>query len=303
MVLFICIIVLCIISISCHDETRKVFNISRKIIGGYDCSTEKYPFVVSIRTASHLEHFCGGSLISNVWVLTAAHCLTSDNPGVYSVIAGTSEFKSDGIQRQTVKSLFVYPKYNPNVKGHDIALIRLGSPFDLSTNLVATIDLPSSELDGDVKDYCQEPMVIGWGHRQSWNPKDKPLEYVFNPILQCISIPILSAQECFDLVKSRPPENMVCVYFQNGSKDSCQGDSGGPLFCNGTLYGLVSFGYGCAMVNKPGFYTRVDKYLSFIRDTMDNYTEFRIMRSKCTNRTIPIIGITFNILILYCFFF
>ncbi|NWI98346.1 TRY3 protein, partial [Crypturellus undulatus] len=87
-------------------------------------------------------------------------------------------------------------------------------------------------------------------------------------ILQCLKAPILSDQECQAAYPGEITSNMVCVGFLEGGKDSCQGDSGGPVVCDGTLQGIVSWGYGCAQRGYPGVYTKVCNYVSWIQETI-----------------------------------
>ncbi|XP_044745285.1 transmembrane protease serine 9-like [Coccinella septempunctata] len=254
-------------TIKCDEERPKIL---RKIIGGQDCSTEKYPFVVSIRTTTRMKHFCGGTLIKPDWVLTAAHCITTTNPKYYTVVAGTSETNKQGIQRRHAKKIYKHGKFKENNFLNDIALIELKEGFNMNSTLVGLIGLPPFVNDGDVKDYCREGTVIGWGHREAWDPEKAPLNYVFNPILQCVKIPVLSDDECAEMRGKVLKSTIFCAYAKGGDKDSCQGDSGGPLFCCNTQYGIVSSGYGCAQLNSPGYYTRVDGQLDFIRHVIMN---------------------------------
>ncbi|KAL3287541.1 hypothetical protein HHI36_002009 [Cryptolaemus montrouzieri] len=255
-------------STSCTEPSLLPQNLTRKIVGGYDCSIEKYPFVVSLRTTSKLTHFCGGTLLKDSWVLTAAHCTITKFPSYYTIVAGSSETDKNGIQRRVASKIHINKDYNPKTYANDVALIHLKEGFDLSNKLIGLVELPSFQIEGDVKDQCGQAMIIGWGHREQWNPNYEELNYIFNPTLQCVSLPVLSDEECVKLRKKNLRENIFCAYFEGGTKDACQGDSGGPLFCGNIQYGIVSNGYGCGLPDTPGYYTRVDKILPFIWSTI-----------------------------------
>lgn len=82
-----------------------------------------------------------------------------------------------------------------------------------------------------------------------------------------VSVPIVSKSECGDAYKymNEITDRMLCAGYTSGGKDACQGDSGGPLTGDGILYGLVSWGYGCAKPNYPGVYTNVANLRSWIK--------------------------------------
>ncbi|KAF6077930.1 kallikrein related peptidase 13 [Phyllostomus discolor] len=96
------------------------------------------------------------------------------------------------------------------------------------------------------------------------------LEAVSYPqTLQCANIQLRSDEECRQVYPGRITPNMLCAGTQEGGKDSCEGDSGGPLVCNGTLYGIISWGdFPCGQPNRPGVYTRVSQYISWIQNTI-----------------------------------
>ncbi|XP_078461925.1 uncharacterized protein LOC144726844 [Lampetra planeri] len=87
-------------------------------------------------------------------------------------------------------------------------------------------------------------------------------------VLMCVQVPVLSDISCRNSYPGDITNNMICLGYQEGGKDSCQGDSGGPVVCNGELHGIVSWGRGCALPNYPGVYTKVCNYISWIASTM-----------------------------------
>ncbi|KAL7886627.1 hypothetical protein AOLI_G00043480 [Acnodon oligacanthus] len=84
----------------------------------------------------------------------------------------------------------------------------------------------------------------------------------------CLQIPILSDSTCRSAYPFQIKSSMFCAGFMEGGKDSCQGDSGGPVVCSGVLQGIVSWGHGCAQTNKPGVYTKVYNFVSWINTTI-----------------------------------
>ncbi|KAK2509742.1 hypothetical protein MC885_012882 [Smutsia gigantea] len=205
-----------------------------KIVGGYTCAKNSLPYQVSLNAG---YHFCGGSLISAQWVVSAAHCYKSR----IQVRLGEHNIEVTEGSEQFINSAKVirHPNYNANNLNNDIMLIKLSSPATINSR-VATVSLPRSCAVAE--DYPE--------------------------LLQCLNAPILSDSTCRNAYPGEITNNMICLGFLEGGKDSCQGDSGGPVVCNGELQGIVSWGYGCAQKNKPGVYTKVCNYMSWIQQTI-----------------------------------
>ncbi|XP_032339419.1 serine protease 1-like [Camelus dromedarius] len=224
-----------------------------KIVGGYTCAENSVPYQVSLNSG---YHFCGGSLINSQWVVSAAHCYKSSiqvRLGEYNinVVEGNEQFIS-------ASKIIRHPSYNSNTLDNDIMLIKLKTAATLNSR-VASISLPTSCASAGTK--C---LISGWGNTKSSGSSTPDL-------LQCLNAPILSNSACSSAYPGQITSNMICVGFLEGGKDSCQGDSGGPVVCNGKLQGIVSWGYGCAVKGKPGVYTKVCNYVSWIRQTISSY--------------------------------
>ncbi|XP_024247521.1 trypsin-3-like isoform X1 [Oncorhynchus tshawytscha] len=150
-----------------------------------------------------------------------------------------------------------HPDYNSGTQDSDITLIKLSPPATLNSyvSLVALLTYCVN-----VRTMCQ---VSGWGSLRASN---EGLRY--HDTLQCVEVPLLTDNTCLEACFFQMTENMICAGFMEGGKDSCQGHSGGPLVCDGELQGVVSWGHGCALRKKPGVYTEVCNYVSWIQNTM-----------------------------------
>uniref|UniRef100_A0A673AYC0 trypsin n=1 Tax=Sphaeramia orbicularis TaxID=375764 RepID=A0A673AYC0_9TELE len=224
-----------------------------KIVGGQECRKNSVPYQVSLFTG---YNFCGGILLSNEWVLSAAHCKTKSDVEVR--LGEHDIWEPDGTEQHIMSAKFIrHPDYNSRTQDSDIMLIKLSQPATLN-NYVRPAALPTKcAADGTM---CQ---VSGWG---SLRPSDEGCKYPAK--LQCLDVPLLSDDTCFNAYPFQITENMICAGYLEGGKDSCQGDSGGPLMCDGQLQGVVSWGHGCALRKKPGVYTKVCNYVSWIKNTM-----------------------------------
>ncbi|XP_026181529.1 trypsin-1-like [Mastacembelus armatus] len=233
--------------------------LNTKIVGGTDAVPGSWPWQASLQKSG--SHFCGGSLINNQYVLTAAHCFSSISTSGLIVYLGHQTLQGsnpNGVSR-TVSQIIKHPGYSSDTKDNDITLLRLSSTVTFNKYIVP-VCLAAS---GSIYPSGAVTWVTGWGNINSDVSLPSP------GTLQEVSIPIVSNTRC-NAAYGSITSNMMCAGLTQGGKDSCQGDSGGPLVSkNNTVWvqaGVVSFGYGCAKPNYPGVYTRVSQYENWINN-------------------------------------
>ncbi|XP_075704027.1 transmembrane protease serine 9-like [Rhinoderma darwinii] len=241
---------------------------SERIIGGMDAAEGAWPWQVSV--LYNRNPICGGSLISDQWVLSAAHCFdSSPSPSLYTVYLGAYmlDIPNSNAVESRVDSLIIHPQFRGPGSSGDIALVHLSRRVTY-TRYILPVCLPSASMIFSPGMSCY---VTGWGRKQS-------NEFLAAPkTLQQLVLPLISRQSCDQMyhVGSSTSANVpiiqndqICAGYQAGQRDSCMGDSGGPLVCkmNGYWYqvGIVSWGDDCALPNRPGVYTSVPNYESWI---------------------------------------
>ncbi|XP_032941601.1 granzyme A-like [Catharus ustulatus] len=230
------------------------------IIGGKEVKPHSKPFMVQVK--GQKGDFCGGALIKENWVLTAAHCKVEKG----KVILGAHSLKRREKEQQTLRiaNSIRYPCYDPSTKENDIMLLQLQGRAKLN-KAVKPISLPPSDDDPKPGTICT---VAGWGKTAN-RPSKLP------SVLMEVNITVIKREICNDRhhYNGKPviTQNMICAGAKEGGKDSCDGDSGGPLICNRELRGITSFGKPkkCGKADGPGVYTRLTKqYLEWIRKTI-----------------------------------
>ncbi|XP_006160529.1 plasma kallikrein [Tupaia chinensis] len=232
-----------------------------RIVGGTNSSWGEWPWQVSLQVKlAARSHQCGGSIIGDRWVLTAAHCFDELHfPGIWRIYSGILDLSK--ITKETpfsrVKEIIIHQKYKIAESHHDIALIKLQAPLNY-TEFQKPICLPSKDDANTLYTNC---WVTGWGFTKEKGE--------IQNILQKVTIPLVTNEECQKRYRNyEVTKQMVCAGYKEGGKDACKGDSGGPLVCkhNGIwqLVGITSWGEGCGAREKPGVYTKVAEYVDWI---------------------------------------
>ncbi|KAK2866005.1 hypothetical protein Q7C36_002061 [Tachysurus vachellii] len=241
-----------------------------RIVGGFDAGEGHWPWQVDIQGSS--GHLCGGTLISETWVLSAAHCFPNpSDTSQYVIYAGRLQLNGWNPYESThrVNRVVVPYGYTDPQLGQDIALVELTTPVSWS-NHVQPVCLPNADVSFPGGTMCT---ITGWGDIRD----GVSLQGVGT--LQQVQVPIIDQAACQDMFQIQATEqvnirfDMLCAGFQQGGKDSCQGDSGGPLVCQTSSgiwmqVGIVSFGLGCAQPNRPGVYARVSAFSNFIQSNV-----------------------------------
>ncbi|XP_030289750.1 mast cell protease 2-like [Sparus aurata] len=229
-----------------------------KIIHGVKVPENAMRYMVSLQDATG-NHFCGGFLIREDFVLTAAHC---DNGNPIRVVLGTHDLKRvDDEKIRLIEKKYIHKHYESVGQGKDIMLLKLSKKAPIS-NSVQTIQLPSSPRNLKENEKC---LVAGWG-------KTKTNGQVVDELRE-VNVSIINLRVCVEKWNGLP-EKVFCAGGYNTNYGFCWGDSGGPLVCNGQPVGIVSFNwdfdcdYNSNTQNKPNVYTDVSKYLPWINDIL-----------------------------------
>lgn len=179
------------------------------IVGGQSATISQVPYQVSLRQSN--SHICGGSIISKKYILTAAHCIGSTNPSLYSVRVG-STYSNSGGSVVAVAAITKHPNYNKPTHNNDFAIIRLKNPIKNYSSSVKNIALaPANQyLSGG-----SMAKISGWG-RLSENGGSTTR-------LQVVDVPLIALSSCKSKYGSLITDQMVCAGYASGGKDACQG--------------------------------------------------------------------------------
>ncbi|NXL03876.1 FAXD protein, partial [Mesembrinibis cayennensis] len=250
-----CVVQINVSSTLAHNDSR--------ITGGTLCHRGHCPWQVLIHNSKDIG-FCGGSLISSRWVVTAAHCLDLVRPhhvtvGEYSLCS--VEFKE---QKIDVERSWTHPHYDSNNYNGDIALLYLSSDV-IFNEFVIPICLPSPNLASLLSEEGTVGMVSGWGATHN---RGSTLRFLMK-----VRLPIVNMETCQRSTDRLITDNMFCAGHNTAVADACKGDSGGPFTVSyhntWFLLGIVSWGEGCAEKGKYGVYTRVSNYIPWIKEVVE----------------------------------
>lgn len=216
---------------------------------------DEAPYMVS------LDEVCGGSIISNKWVLTAAHCAGHFD----TVKGGILNLEERGISI-SVKRVIKHPDYNRKTMSNDFCLVELNQAIDLKKTGLKPVKLADVKFEEEGNQSAGiDATVYGFGDIGDGRPND-------SADLNKVIVPIVSHEEANSDVAydGEVDETMLPAGYANGGKDSCQGDSGGPLVVfdaqnEPVQVGVVSWGEGCALKNKYGVYSKVSSAYKWIK--------------------------------------
>jgi len=240
---------------------------STRIIGGQEVtSAKKWPWatILGIPSGNRIRVMCGGTLINDRYVLTAAHCFDGSEPT--HIRLGELNIGSFDSRHQDIRiaSKVIHPNWSRRTLKNDIALVRMSSSPKRELNRPAC--LPNSYVNVRPENLRQGGVVIGWG---AIDNHDKA---TVDTLREAI-LPIESVSSCntkYSDTSVSIGNTQLCAGL--GDKDTCQGDSGGPMLSlerdgnKWSVIGITSFGVDCADTRFPGVYTRVDKYLDWIEE-------------------------------------
>ncbi|XP_042332178.1 transmembrane protease serine 11C-like [Sceloporus undulatus] len=203
-------------------------------------------------------HRCGATLISNTWLVSAAHCFReAKDPRKWAVTFGT--YLRPPLMIRLVKTIILHEKYRYPAHEYDIAVLQLTKRVEFTT-AVHRVCLPDAS---DIFPYNTDAVITGWGAVS--NDGETP------NVLQEATVKLIDSETCNrkEVYNGAITPGMLCAGYLEGGVDSCQGDSGGPLVVADLrnmwyLVGIVSWGDECAKPNKPGVYTRVTYFRDWI---------------------------------------
>lgn len=253
--------------------SKVAFERDDKIVGGSFAKKGQYPWQISLKFKmplfGTLQHSCGGSIIDDQWILTAAHCfINSQNVNSYIVRVGTLNHSASEPEAKEFKvaKILRHAGFQMNNKiQNDIALIKLAGKIDFSSLYVNRLCLPTSTsshpTDGKVL------RVAGWGDEKNSGGKNLPKQ------MKQTDLNAITEDGCRTKWGASlwADGQMMCAQAPNTSP--CVGDSGGPLLVAGedgafTQVGIVSFGESTCGNGRPPVFTRVAYFLDWIQKTM-----------------------------------
>jgi len=234
-------------------------NDTERIVGGIHAKPHSWPWAAAIMPSGDIV-YCGGSLVNKRWMVTAGHCFADVDPSEwpqYKIKLGADDHGDSGDpnepsqQVMTIEKAIVNPKYDAAKITHDVTLVKFSQDVQLNDNIIP-ICLPQK---GEALKGGDNVVTIGWGATQGGGEESR--------VLMQVEVPVVDSKVCAKAYPNMIDETMVCAGdLEHGGIDSCQGDSGGALMAKRNaqweLFGIVSWGRGCAEPHYPGVYGYVE---------------------------------------------
>ncbi len=230
-----------------------VADAGEQIVGGTRAAIAEHPYVVYLATRDGYQ-YCGGTLVAEDKVVTAAHCARAFPARDVRVVGGREDKQATDGEVREVTAVWVHPEYRDVTEGHDVAVLTLSAPLPYRF-------LPLADAGAEPLTAGSPATILGWGRTSSGGATSR--------YLLTAQVPLYGDTECGDAYRAFDAASMVCAGLPQGGVDTCQGDSGGPLIVDGRLVGISSWGEGCAAAGKPGVYARVPAYAADIAAAID----------------------------------
>ncbi|GJQ80527.1 hypothetical protein Trydic_g12418 [Trypoxylus dichotomus] len=225
-----------------------------RVVGGTNAPGGEYPSMVSLRSSGN-AHFCGGTILNSLNILTAAHCIVGRSAGNTITVAGTNLLNSGGTSRATAL-LLVHANYNSQTIANDIAVVRVSQALGFTT-LIQQVSLNTANTG------AVAAILVGWGRTSTNGPLPNNLQH--------LATQTITHAACVSSWGSLVSQLQICAVIGAG-QGACNGDSGGPLFqtSNRAQLGIASFirAGGCAQ-GFPDVYVRVSSYISWIQSAVN----------------------------------
>ncbi|XP_067142117.1 uncharacterized protein [Centruroides vittatus] len=275
------------IHVSCNSlecGIRPIPSVNRsRIIGGQSSQSGSWPWQVALYREGEFQ--CGAVLINDRWLMTAAHCFFHSKTSYWTARLGLlrrgNEYPSPYEEIRVISNILIYPGYKETGFINDIALLGMKNPVQFS-DYIRPVCLPG--LHEDIKQWNNRLCtVVGWG-------KLFEVGHLFPDTLQEVWLPVVDTEECRKRTVFLPlykiTEQMFCAGYERGGRDACLGDSGGPLLCQRsdgrwTVVGITSNGDGCGRPGRPGVYTKVTSFLSWVHSILEKDSASASTISSC----------------------
>ncbi|CAH0728369.1 unnamed protein product, partial [Brenthis ino] len=264
------------------DDLECGFSATDRIIGGMNAALGQFPWVVrlgySLQEYNDFDWMCGGALLTDLHLITAAHCVKAEDDYQLSVIR-VGEYDTETnpdcqlhvcappVQDRKIRAIRMHPNFDKPPFHNDVAIIEMDKPVELN-DYVSPICLPHVEQLQSLT-LGELLIVAGWG-KMNMSTEERAR------ILQYVSVPVVKSETCSSFVRGfKLLQSEICAGAQQ-NKDACGGDSGGPLMKifdtpdgpKTFLMGIVSFGPTICGIRKPGIYTSVPHFLKWVLDNI-----------------------------------
>ncbi|XP_028159089.1 trypsin, alkaline C-like [Ostrinia furnacalis] len=231
----------------------------QRIVGGSLTTINQYPEMAALLFSSSgfgHQQGCGGTILNNRAILTAAHCTIGHTIARWRARVGSNFANREGTEINTAQ-IINHPSYNPWTYDNDISILRMASTIPIGSNTVQ-----AGRIAGATYNLADSQVVwaAGWGRTSANGQASEQLRHV-----QIWTINQAICRQRYATVGDTITDNMLCSgWLDVGGRDQCQGDSGGPLYHNGVVVGVCSWGRGCASPFFPGVNARVSRYTNWI---------------------------------------